>query len=95
VDPFGAAIQPPFLRALGAEPTLRTDAAGEPYLTDGGNHIYDCRFPDGIDDPAALERDLNNRPGVIENGLFVGIADEVIIADGNGTRSLARAAGRV
>lgn len=94
VDPFGAAIQPPFLRGLGAEPTLRTDAAGEPYLTDGGNHIYDCRFPDGIDDPAALECALNNRPGVIENGLFVGIADEVIIADGNGTRSLGRTAGK-
>ncbi|HEX6069508.1 MAG TPA: ribose-5-phosphate isomerase RpiA [Longimicrobiaceae bacterium] len=94
VDPFGAAIQPPFLRALGAEPALRTNAAGEPYLTDGGNHIYDCRFPDGIDDPAALECALNNRPGVIENGLFVGLADEVIIADGNGTRSIERAAGK-
>lgn len=91
VDPFGAAIQPAFLRSLGAEPTLRTSADGEPYVTDGGNHIYDCRFADGIADPAGLERELNNRPGVLENGLFVGVAHEVIVAGAGGARSIGRA----
>jgi ribose 5-phosphate isomerase A len=59
-------------------------------VTDGGNYIYDCRFPEGISDASVLERELNNRPGVIENGLFVGMADEVIVADGDGTRILER-----
>lgn len=93
VDPFGAAIQPAFLRGLGAEPTLRLDPRGQPLLTDGGNWIYDCRFPDGIDDAAALEVTLNNRPGIVENGLFVGLADHVVLAADGGTRVLSRTRG--
>lgn len=94
VDPFGAAIQPSFLESLGAEPTLRMSWGAEPFVTDGGNHIYDCRFPDGIDDPSTLEAALNNRPGIIENGLFVGIADHVVIADGEETRTVSRTRGK-
>lgn len=90
VDPFGAAIQPAFLRSLGAEPTLRLNSAGEPFVTDGGNHIYDCRFVDGIGRAAKLEAELNNRPGIVENGLFVGLADQVIVAEEGGTRVLSR-----
>lgn len=90
VDPFGAPIQPDFLRWLGAEPSLRRTPTGEPVVTDGGNWIYDCRFPEGIEDPAGLEVTLNCRPGVIDNGLFIGMADHVVLAAEGGTRVLSR-----
>lgn len=90
VDPFGFAIQPLFLRSLGAEPTLRRTPDGEPLVTDGGNLIYDCAFVDGIGSPAALEATLNNRPGIVENGLFLNMADHVVVADADGTRTLSR-----
>ena len=89
VDPFGAVIQPAFLRGLGAEPELRM-AHGVPLATDGGNHIFDCRFPGGIEDAAALESALNNRPGVVENGLFIGMAGRVVVAGEGGVRVLSR-----
>lgn len=90
VDPFSESIQPPFLTSLGAEVEMRRLPDGAPLLTDGGNLIYDCRFPDGIDDPAALEIRLNNRPGVVENGLFVGMADHAVIAAPEGIQVLSR-----
>lgn len=95
VDPFGAAIQPDFLRSLGAIPELRRTANGVPFVSDGGNYILDCRFPDGIDDAAALERELNNRPGIVENGLFVGLADHVVVASNDEIRVLSRAGASV
>jgi ribose 5-phosphate isomerase A len=85
VDPFGAAIQPEFLRALGAEPVLRV-RDGRPVTTDGGNRIFDCRFADGIADPEALEARLALRPGVIDCGLFLGMATAVVIAAPEGVR---------
>jgi ribose 5-phosphate isomerase A len=80
VDPFGAPIQEAFFESLGAEPALRRGASGDPVRTDGGNLVYDCRFPDGIPDPERLESTLNNRPGVLENGLFLGLAERVVVA---------------
>jgi ribose 5-phosphate isomerase A len=94
VDPFGAAIQPPFLRSLGAEPTLRRGPGGAPTVTDGGNLIFDCRFPHGIDDPEALEARLDRRVGVMENGLFLGMASAVVVAAAGGVRVLEREGGR-
>lgn len=90
VDPYGAPIQPEFLRSHGCEPTLRRSPDGEPLRTDGGNLIYDCRFPDGISDPEGLEIRLNNRPGVLENGLFLGMADHVVVARVDGSEVLSR-----
>jgi ribose 5-phosphate isomerase A len=84
VDPFGEPIQPDWLRALGCEPVLRRDAAGEPVVTDGGNHILDCRFPQGIADPEALEARLAARPGIVECGLFLGMASAAVIAGADG-----------
>jgi ribose 5-phosphate isomerase A len=85
VDPFGAAIQPEFLRSLGAEPVLRV-RDGAPVVTDGGNLIYDCRFADGIADPEALEVRLALRPGIIDTGLFLGMATAVVIAGSGGVQ---------
>lgn len=86
VDRFGAEVQPAFLRGLGAEPTLRLAPDGSPLVTDGGHWIYDCRFPEGIADPEGLEVRLNNRPGVVENGLFLGMATAAVIAAADGVR---------
>lgn len=88
VDPFAAPALPPFLRSLGAEPRLRLQSAGAPVLTDGGHHIFDCWFAGGIGEPRALEMELNNHPGVLENGLFLGIADRVVVAGQGGIQVL-------
>ena len=84
VDPFGEPIQPDFLRSLGCEPVLRLRPDGTPLVTDGGNHIFDCRFPGGIADPEALETALGRRPGIVESGLFLGLATAAVIAGENG-----------
>jgi ribose 5-phosphate isomerase A len=83
VDPFSEPIQPDFLRSLGAEPVLRVKD-GSVVVTDGGNHILDCRFPDGIADPEDTERRLLLRPGILECGLFLGMATAVVIAGSGG-----------
>ena len=88
VDPFAAPVLDPFLRSLGAEPRLRTGDGGAPRVTDGGHHILDCRFPDGIADPEALEAALLGRPGVLETGLFLGMASAAVIAARDGVRVL-------
>ena len=68
-----------FLAGLGCTPTLRMSDKGAPFVTDNGNFIYDCRFA-RIDDPAGLEEKLAHRAGIVETGLFIGMADTVIIA---------------
>ncbi|HKP76760.1 MAG TPA: ribose-5-phosphate isomerase RpiA, partial [Longimicrobiaceae bacterium] len=90
VDPFGEAIQPAFLRGLGCEPEQRM-RDGAPFVTDGGNHVLDCRFADGIADPEALERALAMRPGIVESGLFLGMATAAVIAGADGVRVMRRA----
>ena len=66
-----------------------------PVVTDQGNLVLDVRFEGGIADPVDLEREINNIPGVLENGLFVNVADEVLVGevkDGRaGVRSLDKA----
>lgn len=59
--------------------TLRQGADGKPFITDNGNYILDCAFG-AIEDPDELEDALKLIPGVVENGLFIGIADLGIIA---------------
>jgi ribose 5-phosphate isomerase A len=80
VVPFGAAFCRRRLAGLGCRPSLRvTD--GRVFVTDNGNHILDCGI-DPISDPAAFERALLDIPGVVGTGLFVGMADAVVIEDG-------------
>jgi len=69
------------ITALGAEVKLRVDASGKPYLTDENNHILDCRFGE-IRDPDQLAQDLSAMPGVVEHGLFIGMASVVLFARG-------------
>ena len=74
----------PVIRAiekLGGQPELRMGVkkAG-PVVTDEGNLVIDVKF-NSIDDPAELEKSLNNIPGVLENGLFVGVADVILVGE--------------
>ncbi|MCL2712635.1 MAG: ribose-5-phosphate isomerase RpiA [Methanomassiliicoccaceae archaeon] len=57
---------------------------GEPFITDGGNYIYDCKFA-SIDNPFFLESRLNVIPGVVDNGLFLNTATAVIISSPDGS----------
>ncbi|MDH3365622.1 MAG: ribose 5-phosphate isomerase A [Thermoplasmata archaeon] len=78
------------LAVLDCEPVLRTTEDGKPFVTDNGNHIVDCKFA-GIDDPRSMESEINDTPGVVENGLFVGLASKVIVASDKGIRIFERA----
>ena len=62
---------------------MRTRDDGEPYATDNGNYVFDCAFG-RIDDPATLEAKINLIPGVLDNGLFVGMATRVLVAGDDG-----------
>ena len=81
VVPFGWSTHLDFLRELGADPVLRQGDVG-PFLTDDGHYIIDARFPGGINDPPALADALARRPGVVETGLFLGMAPEVLVGRG-------------
>ncbi|KAJ7551493.1 hypothetical protein O6H91_06G017600 [Diphasiastrum complanatum] len=73
------------LVALGGVPEIRSALRKDgPVITDLGNMVVDVRFPEGIKDPAALECSINMIPGVVENGLFIGIADSVLVATHDG-----------
>ena len=69
---------------LGASPVLRRGPDGRPFVTDEGNYILDCGFG-RIEDPAALAARLDAMPGVVDHGLFVGLAHTVIVGRGEGT----------
>jgi len=76
------------LERLGCRPALRK-RDGELFVTDNGNYIADCKF-ERIDDPTAMESRINNIPGVVDNGLFVGLAHKVIVASKEGVRTIDR-----
>ena len=71
------------------EITLRAGPGGQPFLTDGGNFILDCAFG-RIEEPEALDEALKLVPGVVESGLFLGIADAAIVAGPEGVVVLER-----
>jgi ribose 5-phosphate isomerase A len=81
VAQFAHAVQETFLRSLGGQPVLRRAANGEAFVTDNGNYIYDCRFSAGIGAPHDLEHSLRSRAGIVETGLFLGIASVALIAE--------------
>jgi ribose 5-phosphate isomerase A len=87
VTPFGWQQTARHLAAVGGQPKLRTTAA-RPFVTDNANYILDCRFPSGIDDPSRVERDIDRIPGVVETGLFVGMARRVIVGYPDGAREM-------
>ena len=80
------------LSAMGGTAELRmANRKAGPIVTDQGNLVLDVRFEGGIADPVDLERSVNNIPGVLENGLFVNLADEVLVGEvNNGVASVRR-----
>jgi ribose 5-phosphate isomerase A len=90
VVPFGWQTTAARLEALGAKPVLR-QAGADPFHTDGGNLILDCHFGP-IADPVALEAALSNTIGVVETGLFIGMAATALVATATGVRRLDRSA---
>jgi ribose 5-phosphate isomerase A len=88
---FGWQTQVSYIEALGAKPLLRLASDGTPFETDQGNLILDCDFGP-IADPAQLASRLDERAGIVEHGLFLGLATEVIVAGAGGIRRVKREA---
>lgn len=86
---FAQALVAKRIAALGAAVQLRRNADGTPYVTDENNHILDCRFGE-IRDPANLARELSEMPGVVEHGLFIGMASVALFARGSEIEKLKR-----
>ena len=89
VAKFGWKSQERFLAGLGLNPSLRRATGGGVYETDQGNGILDCATGP-ISDPKGLAAKLAARAGILEHGLFCGIASEVIVAGRSGIRELRR-----
>jgi ribose 5-phosphate isomerase A len=81
VVPFARPLCERRLAALGLRPVLDV-RDGRPFVSDNGNHILDCGTGP-IDDPVGLERELRAVPGVVGTGLFLGVAQTVLVGDGN------------
>ena len=78
VIPFAQTLIKARIEALGAKVTLRQYAYGSPFITDEGHHILDCTFG-AIRDPVGLAQTLCAMPGVVEHGLFIGMAEVALI----------------
>jgi ribose 5-phosphate isomerase A len=83
VSPIGAKHTEIKLQELGARTTIRHRPDGSLYLTDGGNRIIDCRFA-AMDDPSALDQQLQSVAGVLETGLFLHLCDTLIVGTESG-----------
>lgn len=86
VVPFAVPVVGNALRGLGAEVRLRTNGDA-PFVSDNGNHIVDARLHD-IGDGAELERRIDAIPGVVDSGLFIGMADRVLVHERDGFRTM-------
>ncbi len=89
IVPFGWRSQAAYLESLGAQPVLRLNSDGTPFTTDQFNLILDCGFGP-ISQPAQLAARLSERAGIVEHGLFLGLATDVIVAGCQGVRHLKR-----
>ncbi len=84
VVPFSWESHIGLLRELGGDPILRVEDGGVPVKTDNGNLMLDVHFPNGIAHPDALEAALLPRAGIVDTGLFLGMAGEAILAGDQG-----------
>ena len=79
---FAEALVAKKIFAMGAAVKVRADASSRKFITDEGNHILDCHFGQ-IPDPPGLARKLETTPGVVEHGLFIGMASVALIGKGD------------
>lgn len=91
VIPFGWGSQAAFLQSLHAQVIVRLGENGLPFKTDQGNLILDCHFGPLVD-PVGLAARLKGRAGIVEHGIFIGLASDVIVAGKDGCRHLIRRA---
>ncbi len=91
VIPFGWRSQARYLEWLGARNTIRKNQDGTPFITDSGNMILDCHFGP-ITDARQLSDALAQRAGIVEHGLFIGLATDLIVAGAGGVQHCARKA---
>ena len=89
VIPFAEPLIQRRIEALGAQVSLRKYAYGNPYVTDEGHHILDCSFGE-ISDPPALNAKLHEIPGVVEHGLFIGLAETAFVGKDGGVLQVKR-----
>jgi len=89
VIPFAVKTEENFLKSLGAAVTLRTAEGGQPYKTDQDNFILDANLGE-IADPNGIAARLNQRAGIVEHGLFLGLASDVIVSAEDDIRHLKR-----
>jgi ribose 5-phosphate isomerase A len=89
VVPFGWRTQALYLESLGADVNLRQDANTKTFTTDQGNLILDCQFGP-LSQPAELAAKLNARTGIVEHGLFLGLATDLIVAGAEVVRHIER-----
>lgn len=88
VVPFARATVTRAIKTLGGEPAVRLAQPEQPFVTDNGNQILDCKFEGGITDARALAAQLSNEPGIVEHGLFIDLATDVVIGNEDGTAEL-------
>jgi ribose 5-phosphate isomerase A len=88
---FARSSEASFLNSLGAAVSIRSRPDGSNFITDQNNLILDADFGP-ISDPAKLALQLNERAGIVEHGLFLNLASDVIVADASGIRHLKRPA---
>ncbi len=86
--PFEWQVHVRWLNSLGCRAELRREADGSPVVTDNGTYQALCHFADGIQDPYALAETFARRPGIVEHGLFLGMASQVVVAGADGVRVL-------
>lgn len=89
VVPFGLRSQVHYLESLGARVRVRQTSRGDRFTTDQGNLILDCDFGP-IADPEKVASKLEDRAGIVEHGLFLGLATDVVVANAKGVRHLMR-----
>jgi ribose 5-phosphate isomerase A len=87
VIPFAVTPVRRRLQALGAAVQVRQHD-GQPFITDNGNMILDCGFPGGIADPVEMDAHMHRIVGVVETGLFLGMAQGAIIGGPQGVKTI-------
>ena len=88
IIPFEAEVQVRWLSSLGCKAELWREDNGAPVVTDNGLFLARCWFEGGIPDPYVLAEQLLQRPGIVEHGLFLDMADMVVVAGKQGIRIL-------
>jgi ribose 5-phosphate isomerase A len=85
VIPFSASPVKKKLEEIGGHPVLRSGHDGSPFITDEGNFIFDCHYGE-IADPPEVALTIKSITGVVEHGLFLGLASVAIVAGPGGAR---------